>query len=990
MIRVLSVLTLLLVSAGHALAQHPKLYDPAAAFFDDSAVREIRLYFTDPDWYNKLVQAHQNQAQTGDPFFPCRFKYGTVEIPQIGCRFKGNSSFRRNGIKRPFKLDFNEYDANANFLGLTKLNLQTNDLQPDFLREKLTTDFAGKFVAALRMVHVRVYVNDAYYGLYTAMEQPDKRMMESRFGSNEDGNLYEANEILGGPGGAVTRPDMGWLGTAPAPYRNIYELETNQEGNDYSGLIEFLNILNNTPAAELPAKLEGVADVEQMLTWMALNNLFVNLDSYLADAGEYYLYDRTRDGKFIYVQWDHNESFGTTGDGTVRISNPFTFDVFWLPGNGVGAQNQRPLLQKTLATPEYRRLYLRIFARLLREGFNPDAFSARITQMANLIREHVYADPNKVTTNQAFETSLNEQTTSAGGGAGSLTLYGLNQFVRERYNYLRPWLNSQAQAADVRLNEIVAVNNGLHKDAAGDADPWIELHNLGPGPVTMTNLFLTDDPANPTKWALPARTLADGEFLVLWLDGETTEGDTHANFRLQTAGGRLFLSQSANGSTSTLDSVTYPGGASGQVHSRLGAYGTQWALTFQPTPATANPVAGSSSTQPPTTGSGQLLINEIMADNDDVYPDPDEAGAFNDWFEIFNPGTTAVNMSGMYITDNLSNPTKWKVPEGVTIPARGYLVFIADDQTEQGKLHTNFKLSEEGEELGIFQAEGKTLIDSYKFGLQQEDVSLGRVTDGDGAWAIFRPATPGARNLAGYVNWITNAASFNLAAVAAESIVSAFGANLTAGAIAPSTTPLPTTLGGVTVTITDKNNVARAAPLFFVSNGQVNFQAPAETATGRARISLQRQDGSTIAGDLLVEKAAPGLFAANANGAGAGAFVALRIAADGAQTYLPTFSFDASQNRFVAVPVSLGAETDKVYLILYGTGIRNEKELADVTVEVGGQPVPVLFSGAQGSLLGLDQVNIGPLPRTLQGKGSVKIVMSVNRRDANQLTITIQ
>ncbi|MFN0087296.1 MAG: CotH kinase family protein [Blastocatellia bacterium] len=984
MIRVLLPFVLTLLTAGSAAAQQAPLFDKAAAFFNDGAVREVRLYFDDPDWYNKLVQAHQNQAQTGDPYFPCRFKYGTVEIARIGCRFKGNSSFRRNGIKRPFKLDFNEFDPNANFLGLTKLNLHTNDLQPDFLREKLFSDFAGKFVAALRIVHVRLYVNDAYYGLYMAMEQPDKAMMESRFGNNEDGNVYEAGELAGG-GGMAARPDLGWLGTAPAPYRAIYELETNQEANDYSGLIEFLNVLNNTPAAELPAKLEAVADVEQMLSWMALNNLFVNLDSYLAAAGEYYLYDRTRDGKFIFVQWEHNESFGTTGDGTVRIANPFTFDAFWLPGNGVGAANQRPLVQKTMAVPEYRRLYLRIFARMLREGFNPESFSPRVTQLANLIREHVYADPNKVTTNQAFESALNDQMILNG-----LTLFGLNQFVRERHNYLRPWLNSQAQAADVRLNEVVAVNNGQHKDAAGDADPWIELHNLGPGPVALTGFHLTDDPANPTKWALPARTLADGEFLVLWLDGETAEGDTHAGFRLQAGGGRLILSQSASGSVSTLDSVTYPGAVGGQAYSRLGSYGNQWAMTFQPTPVTANPAAGSSTTQPPTTGSGLLLINEIMADNDNVYPDPDEPGAYNDWFEIFNPGTTAVNMSGMHITDNFSNPTKWKVPEGVTIPARGYLVFIADDESNQGKLHTNFKLSEEGEELALYQTDGRTLIDSYKFGLQQRNISLGRMTDGDGGWGVFRPATPGARNLAAYANWITNAASFNLGAVSSESIISGFGANLTSGTIVAPATPLPTTLGGMTVTITDKNNVARAAPLFFVSNGQANLQVPAETATGRARVSLQRQDGTAIAGDLLIEKAAPGLFAANANGQGVGAFVALRIAADGAQTYLPVFRFDAAQNRFVAVPLSLGAETDKVYLILYGTGFRGEKDLAEVAVEVGGLPVPVLFAGAQGALVGLDQMNIGPLSRTLLGKGSVKIVLSVNSRDANQLTITIQ
>lgn len=987
MLRFVLTTFLVLFSASSALAQQQSaLTDRAAAFFDDSAVRELRIYFDDPDWYNKMVQAHQNQNQTGDPYFPCRFKYGNIEFPKVGVRFKGNSSFRRNGVKRPFKFDFNEYDPKAEFFGLSKLNLNTNDLAPDFMREKLFSDFAGKFVTSMRAVHIKLYVNDAYYGLYTAMEQPDSAMMKSRFGKNEDGNIFEGPEILGGAAG---RPDLTYRGPDPAPYRSIYQLETNKEANDYSGLIEFIDILNNTPAAELPARFEPIADVEQLLTWLAINHLFVNLDSYVNDAGEYYLYDRSRDGKFIYVQWDHNESFGTTGDGTPRIANPFAFDVFWLPGGGVGTQNQRPLAQKLWAVPEYRRIYLRIFARLLREGFNPESFAPRVTQLANLIREHVYADPNKITTNAQFETSLDSQTTSggAGGPGGALPIYGINQFVRERYNYLKTFLASQAQPSDVRLNEIVAANNGLSKDEAGDADPWVELHNLGPGPVTLNNFYLTDDPANPTKWQLPSRTLADGEFLILWLDGETGEGDTHASFRAQAAGGKLYL----YAGQTQLDTVTYPALTSGQAYARLGSYGSRWATTFQPTPAVVNPVAGASVTQPPTQGTGQLLINEVMADNSDTYQDPDEPGAYDDWFEVFNPGVTAVDMSGMYITDNLNNPTKWKIPNGVTIPARGYLVFMADDnQTTQGARHTSFSLNGDGEALAIFQSDGKTLIDSVTFGIQQEDVSFGRITDGDSAWSVFSPATPGAANNSAYANWAISAASFALGPVAPSAIVSAFGQNLTTSTVLASSTPLPTTLGGMTVTITDQNNIARNAPLFFVSPGQANIQIPADTAEGRAKVSVRRQDGTTITGDLLIDSIAPGLFAANANGQGVGAMVALRIGADGSQTYLPVARYDSAQQRSVAVPVSLGAETDKLYLILFGAGIRGVKDLADVEVEVGNQAVPVIFAGAQGDLVGLDQVNIGPLPRTLAGKGSVEVVIRVKGRRANRVTLTIQ
>jgi uncharacterized protein (TIGR03437 family) len=967
------LLTLFWATAG--FAQQTQLNDPAAAFFNDSAVREIRLYFDDTNWYNTLLNGHNT---TADPYYPCRFQYGSTVISQIGCRFKGNSSFRRNGIKKPFKLDFNEFDDNANFLGLKKLNLNNFDLSPDFMREKLLHDFAGKYVGALRSVYVRLYVNDAFYGLYLGVEQPDKQMMQSRYGENEDGNLYEGEEQLGGGAG---RPSLAYLGANQSAYENVYLLKTNEEANDFSRLIKFIDVLNNTPLATLPTELEKVCDVENWLYGMALNNLVVNLDSYLGAAAEYYLYDRDSDGRFVHIQWDHNESFGITGDGTPRLTNPFTTDPFYLPGNGTGT-NARPFLQRTWAVDAYRRLYLRILARFLREGFDPATMSARVTQLASLIRSHVAEDPNKAFTLAQFEANLNTQVTAA-----NLPVPGINQFVTERYNYLRTYLNGQAQPIDVRLNELVAVNNGAYKDAAGDADPWLELHNLGPGPVTLNGFYLTDDAANPTKWAVPARTLADGEFLVLWLDAEPGEGDTHVSFKVPAAGGKLYLFASAVSAQNAIDTLDVPTLVAGQSLIRKGDYGNVWAASFQPSPAAANITT---STTAPTQGTGLLLINEIMADNDGSYPDPDEAGAYEDWFEVYNPGTTTVEMSGMYLTDNANNPTKWKVPAGVTIPAGGHLVFIADGETAQGSRHTSWSLSADGEVVALYGTDGTTLIDSYTFSTQQTDVALGRTTDGAASWSIFKPATPGAANTGGYANWIASAASFLPAPVAPSVIATAFGANLTGSTVAATSTPLPTTLGGVTLTLTDSANVTHPVPLFFVSATQVNFQVPAETAAGRARLTILRQDGTAVTGDLLIETSAPGLFAANSNGQGVGVIGALRITATGAQTLTPAFSYDPAQQLFVATPISLGDATDNVYLILFGTGFRGVTNLSNVVLQVGGETLPALFAGAQGDLVGLDQLNSGPLPRTLAGRGSVNVVLTVNGKRANRVTLNIQ
>ena len=148
------------------------------------------------------------------------------------------------------------------------------------------------------------------------------------------------------------------------------------------------------------------------------------------------------------------------------------------------------------------------------------------------------------------------------------------------------------------------------------------------------------------------------------------------------------------------------------------------------------------------TSTPSLYLNEIMAQNDTTIVDPDGHGGYPDWFEVYNAGTSSVDMSNMYLTDDLSNPTKWQVPEGVTIPAGGYLIFWADNDSRQGSTHTTFKLATAGGELGLFDTaqNGYAAIDTVQYGQQTADVSYGRLPNGTGAWQFLSTATPGQAN----------------------------------------------------------------------------------------------------------------------------------------------------------------------------------------------------------------------------------------------------
>jgi len=146
----------------------------------------------------------------------------------------------------------------------------------------------------------------------------------------------------------------------------------------------------------------------------------------------------------------------------------------------------------------------------------------------------------------------------------------------------------------------------------------------------------------------------------------------------------------------------------------------------------------------------QLVINEFLAFNSSCCPDNSSgADEFDDWIEIYNAGATAVDIGGMYVSDNKANPFNSKIPKtnatATTIQPGGFLVVWADNSKSQGELHVDFALSNDGEDVGLYYIDGRK-IDEYTFGAQSENVSWGRSTNGGGTWKSFAAPTKGTSN----------------------------------------------------------------------------------------------------------------------------------------------------------------------------------------------------------------------------------------------------
>lgn len=140
------------------------------------------------------------------------------------------------------------------------------------------------------------------------------------------------------------------------------------------------------------------------------------------------------------------------------------------------------------------------------------------------------------------------------------------------------------------------------------------------------------------------------------------------------------------------------------------------------------------------------VFNELMAANTSVIAD--EAGDYDDWFELHNAGDTAIDLGGMCVTDDPDDPQQHQLGDDLTIPPGGYLLLWADGETDEGPRHCGFNLSAAGVWLGLFAPDGITLFDSVTFARQLPDASYARQVAGDPPWAYSADPTPGQQNVA--------------------------------------------------------------------------------------------------------------------------------------------------------------------------------------------------------------------------------------------------
>ena len=189
-----------------------------------------------------------------------------------------------------------------------------------------------------------------------------------------------------------------------------------------------------------------------------------------------------------------------------------------------------------------------------------------------------------------------------------------------------------------------------------------------------------------------------------------------------------------------------------------------------------------------------------------------------------------------------------------------------------------------------------------------------------------------------------------------------------------------------TVFVRDVASIERNAAVVSRSRGQISFVVPSETALGAGTITLMKAGGVVASAQVSFARVSPGLFTANASGDGPPAGLALHVLPDGSREFSNLFEQWNEQGRFEPRPFDVRSSAGEFYLMLFGTGLRGAAD-RPATARIGGVAVPVQALQAQGTFEGLDQVNLGPLPKDLGTRGVVDLTLTVDGIPANVVAV---
>jgi CotH kinase protein/Lamin Tail Domain/Secretion system C-terminal sorting domain len=622
---------------------------------------------------------NNNAALATEPYaIARRVVINGVTFDSVGAKFKGNSSFRATNKKNPFHIELDNV-KNQDYQGYKDIKLSNVFADPSFVREALSYELMQSYADLPRGNFANVYVNDTLQGLYTNTEAITKSFGRRHFYSESQNNTFVKGNA---PSQGAGSPSLVYLGVDSTLYQRSYEVNSTY---GWKELVHLIDTLNNKPA-----EIEKILDVDRSLWMHAYNILFVNLDSYTGGFTQNYYLWRDDNRRFSPIIWDVNMSFGSFtnaggGVGTDSLSlaklPPFLHEV----------NNAKPLISKLFTNnPRFRKMYIAHLRTMLKEVLKSGKYKTRGEQMQQLIDASVQQDLNKFYTYQQFKSNLYFGGVGGVGGPGQGAVPGVISLMENKIKFLDTL--AVMNAVPPVISNIASTPNAKLNDST-----WVTAKVTG----NVANGVFIGYRQKSTDFFRRIVMYDDG----VHKDGAANDGVFGVGLKLVNPSIDYYI-----WAENDVAGIFSPERAEHDFH-KIKAFVTL----------------------------GDIVINELMASNTKTATDNN--GQYEDWVELYNKSTAAVNIGGYFISDDPTNLNKWKIPANTTIPANGYLIVWADEDSAQNtatSLHANFKLSASGE--GVYLSNStQTLLDDVVFGAQRADFGYARRPNGTGNFVIQTP-----------------------------------------------------------------------------------------------------------------------------------------------------------------------------------------------------------------------------------------------------------
>jgi CotH protein len=282
--------------------------DPAAPFFDDSVIHDLKITINSKDWQSLKDHWQENN------YYPCDFRWQDVTVRNIGIRPRGNGS--RNPVKVGLRVDFDRYSTDQKFLGMRSFILRNNTQDASNVREITSMAFFRRMgIPAPRESFARLFINNAYVGLYTIVESYDKRWLQSTYGES-DGYLYEwdFDEQADIP------YSFDYRGSDPAVYVPLpFKPETHETDPHAEVIEQFLWTVNEAGDAAWRQSMAEFLDLPAFMRRLAIENFLGEEDGITGDYGpnNFYIYRFVNKKLHVFLPWDKSNVFWENADYSI-------------------------------------------------------------------------------------------------------------------------------------------------------------------------------------------------------------------------------------------------------------------------------------------------------------------------------------------------------------------------------------------------------------------------------------------------------------------------------------------------------------------------------------------------------------------------------------------------------------------------------------------------------------------------------------------------